>query len=126
MTAGAAAPRWVLLLQSGDPARLYEAAAMTASAASLDTDVTVVWLSGALDALLAGRLDGGGGGPEPGSAAALFEEARASGSVRALACSAAMARGRYSPESVRERVDDVVGWPTIVSAIRAAEKSFVF
>jgi len=99
---------------------------MAASAVSLDIDVTLVWLSGALDALLGGRLDGAEGGPGPGGAAALFEEARASGSVRALACSAAMARGRHSPERVRERVDDIVGWPTIVSAIRSAEKCVVW
>ncbi|MGH9400234.1 MAG: hypothetical protein ACRD00_07680 [Thermoanaerobaculia bacterium] len=124
MSTGASAPRWVLLLESADPARLYEAAAMTASAVSLNIDVTLVWLSGALDALLAGRLDAGQG--QAGGAAGLFEEAREAGRVRSFACSAAMVRGRFSPERVREKVDEIVGWPTIVSAIRAAEKSFVW
>jgi hypothetical protein len=55
MTAGT---RWVLLLESDDAGRLSEAAAMAASAASLGTDITLVWLSGALEALVSGRLDG--------------------------------------------------------------------
>jgi hypothetical protein len=32
----------------------------------------------------------------------------------------------FSPERVREMVDEIVGWPTVVSLLRASEKSFVW
>lgn len=124
MSVGEAAPRWVLLLASGEPARLSEAAAMTAAAVSMGIDVTLVWLSDALETLLSGRLEAAA--DEPGGAARLFAEAREAGRVRSLACSAAMVRSRVSPERVRERVDEIVGWPTVVSVLRASEKSFVW
>ena len=124
MSAGAPAPRWVLLLASGEPARLSEAAAMTASAASLGIDVTLVWLSDALDALVSGRLEAEA--EEPGSAARLFAEAREAGRVRSFACSAAMVRSGVSPSRAREMVDEIVGWPTVISAIKTAERSFVW
>ncbi|HEV2064189.1 MAG TPA: DsrE family protein [Thermoanaerobaculia bacterium] len=124
MSGGGAAPRWVLLLASGEPARLREAAAMTAAAVSLGIDVTLVWLSDALDSLVSGRLEAAA--DEPGGAARLFAEAREAGGVRSFACSAAMVRSRVPPERVREKVDEIVGWPTVISAIRAAERSFVW
>jgi predicted peroxiredoxin len=124
MSAGAPAPRWVLLLASGEPARLSEAAAMTASAVSLGIDVTLVWLSDALDSLVSGRLEAAA--EEPGSAARLFAEAREAGRVRSFACSAAMVRSKVSPSRVREMVDEIVGWPTVISAIKTAERSFVW
>ena len=124
MSGGAAASRWVLLLQSGDTGRLAEAAAMAAGAVSLGTDVTLVWLSGALEALVSGRLETEAG--EPGSAAHLLTGARETGRVRFLACSAAMAKSRTPPERLREKVDEIVGWPTIISLIRASERSFVW
>jgi peroxiredoxin family protein len=123
MTAVAGGGRWVLVLESGDPDRLAEAAAMAASAASLGTDVTVVWLAGALRALLSGFLEAK---QEPASAARLLAEARDTGRVRLLACSAAMVRCGASPERVRENVDEIVGWPTVVSLLRSAERSFVW
>jgi len=124
MTAGAAGPRWVLLLESNEPGRLSEAAAMAASAASLGTNVTLVWLAGALEALVSGRLDDGADGS--GTAARLFAEARETGRVQALACSAAVVGSGASPQALRDSVDEVVGWPTIVSLLKSAEKSFVW
>lgn len=124
MSAGAPAPRWVLLLATGEPARLSEAAAMTAAAVSLGVDVTLVWLTDSLDCLLSGRLEAEGEGP--GGAVRLFAEAREAGSVRSLACSSAMVKSKASPASVREKVDEIVGWPTVVSLLRASEKSFVW
>ena len=120
----ARSPFWVLLLQRGAPDVLYEAAAMTASAISLGIDVTLIWFDAALDALVAGRLSEEEG--EPASAGRLLLEARDTGRVRMLACSASMVSGRLSPEAVRAHVDDVVGWPTAISLIRAAERSFVW
>ena len=118
------APRFVLLLQTGDPDRLAEAAAMAASAVTLGTDVTLVWLSGAAEALSSGRLEAEA--DEPGSAGNLLAEARESGRLRSLACSAALARNRRSQESLRDKVDEIVGWPTVVGLLKAAEKSFVW
>jgi len=120
----ARSPFWVLLLQRGAPDVLYEAAAMTASAISLGIDVTLIWFDAALDALVAGRLSEEEG--EPASAGRLLLEARDTGRVRMLACSASMVSARLSPEAVRAHVDDVVGWPTAISLIRAAERSFVW
>jgi peroxiredoxin family protein len=121
----------VLLLQRGAEDVVYEAAAMTAAAVSMGLDVTLVWFDSALERLASGELDGGEAGErEPGSlraAAGLLAEARATGRVRSLACSASMVAGAgRNAEAVRARVDDVVGWPTAVSLIRAAERSFVW
>lgn len=124
-------PIWVLLVQRGAEDVLYEAAAMTAAAVSMGLDVTVVWFDAALGRLAAGELDADDGHAvrEPGTlaaAAGILAEARATGSVRFLACSASMVARRKDVEDVRRRVDDVVGWPTAISLIRAAERSFVW
>jgi predicted peroxiredoxin len=115
---------WVLLLQRGEPESLHEAAAMTAAAVSLGLEVTLVWLDGALDALVSGRLEEEA--EEEVGAGRLFSEARQTGRVRYLACSAAAVRSKTGLERVREKVDEIVGWPTAVGLIRAAEKSFVW
>ena len=43
-----------------------------------------------------------------------------------LACSASMVNRRIDREALAESVDDVVGWPTAISLIRSAERSFVW
>lgn len=120
----ARAPFWVLLLQRGAADSLYEAAAMTAAAVSLGVDVTLVWFDAALEMLVSGRL--GDETAEPLSAWRLLTEARESGRVRMLACSASMVSGRLAPEDVRGQVDGLVGWPTAISLIRRAERSFIW
>ena len=95
-------PLWVLLLQRGAPDVLYEAAAMTASAVSMGLEVTLVWFDAALEELAAGRLDAGDASAEAGTLGAagrLLFEARDSGHVRMLACSASAIAG----ESGRHR-----------------------
>ena len=121
-----AAPRagWVLLLQRGDEDTLYEAAAMAASAVSLGLEVTLVWFDAALAALVSGRLEEPD--DEARNAARLLAEARESGRLRSLACSASLSRAGTTPDGVRDRVDEIVGWPTAISLIRAAERSFVW
>lgn len=115
---------WVLLLQRADEDTLYEAAAMAASAISLGLQVTLIWFDAALAALVSGRLDEADSeGRDPGR---LLSEARESGRLRSLACSASLARAGASAEEVRRRVDEIVGWPTAISLIRAAERSFVW
>jgi len=117
-------PFWVLLVQRDAPDVLYEAAAMTAAAVSLGVDVTLVWFDRALDLLAAGQLHENASGLE--RAARLFAEARETGRVRMLACSASMVGGAEPPDAVRQRVDGIVGWPTTISLIRRAERSFVW
>jgi len=117
-------PFWVLLLQRGAEDVLYEAAAMTAAAVSLGIDVTLIWFDAALEALVSGRLSEEG--EDPASAGRLFAEARETGRVRHLACSASVVGRRLDREALGRRVDEIVGWPTAIALIRAAEKSFVW
>ena len=117
-------PFWVLLLQRGAPDVLYEAAAMTAAAVSLGIDVTLIWFDAALEALVSGSL--AEEELEGQSAGGLLAQARETGRVRMLACSASLTATRLSPEAARAHVDDLVGWPTAISLIRAAERSFVW
>jgi peroxiredoxin family protein len=122
-------PQWVLLLQRGSEDVLYEAAAMTASAVSLGVGVTLVWFDHALAALAAGRLDEADVPHVPGTFAAagrLLREAREAGRVRFLACSASALAGVGGVEAARQKVDDVVGWPTAIALIRSAEHAFVW
>jgi len=121
---GPARPFWVLLLQRGSEDSLYEAAAMTAAAVSLGIDVTLIWFDAALEELVSGRLAEDQG--EAGKAGQMLREAREAGSVRLLACSASMVNRRIDREALAESVDDVVGWPTAISLIRSAERSFVW
>ncbi len=117
-------PFWVLLLQRDSEDVLYEAAAMTAAAVSLGIGVTLIWFDAALEALVSGRLseeEANGG-----NAGRLFREAREAGSVRLLACSASMVNRRIDRERLSRCVDDIVGWPTAVSLIRSAERSFIW
>jgi predicted peroxiredoxin len=117
-------PFWVLLLQRGAEDVLYEAAAMTAAAVSLGIDVTLIWFDAALEALVSGRL--AEEGEDLGSAGRLLAEARETGLVRNLACSASVVGRRLDREALGRRVDEIVGWPTAIALIRAAEKSFVW
>jgi predicted peroxiredoxin len=117
-------PFWVLLLQRGAEDVLYEAAAMTAAAVSLGIDVTLIWFDGALEALVSGRLAEEDG--DPASAGRLLAEARQTGSVRFLACSASVVGRRLEREALDRCVDGIVGWPTAISLIRSAERSFVW
>jgi predicted peroxiredoxin len=115
---------WVVLLQRGEPDALFEAAAMAASATSLSIAVTVVWFDAALEELVAGRLEEAGS--RPSSAAKLFVAARETGLLRSLACSASAVSRRVEIEKVRKSVDEIVGWPTVISLMRASDKTFVW
>ena len=115
---------WVLLVQSGEQDSLYEAAAMTAADVSLGIAVTLIWFDAALDALVSGRLAEDGG--ELRSASRLLAEAREAGTVRLLACSASIVDRRIDRDALARSVDEVVGWPTAISLIRSAERSFVW
>jgi len=109
---------WILLLQRGEETSLSEAAAMTAAAISLGIDVTIVWFGGALEMLVSGRLEELA--EERSGAWSLLREAREAGRLRFLACSASPRRDGGG------HVDEIVGWPTAISLIRSAERSFVW
>ncbi len=117
-------PFWVLLLQRDSGDVLYEAAAMTAAAASLGISVTLIWFDAALEALVSGRLSEEEA--DARSAGRLLREARESGSVRSLACSASMVNRSIDRDRLSRCVDDIVGWPTAISLIRSAERSFLW
>ena len=125
MTATNGVPResWVVLLHRYEERSLYEAAAMAAAASSLDVSVTLVWFDAALDALVSGKLDEAG---EDEGVAGLLAGARETGRVRFLACSASAVRSGGGVAAVRGKVDDIVGWPTVVGLIRAASRAFVW
>jgi peroxiredoxin family protein len=119
-------PFWVLLLQRGAEDVLYEAAAMTAAAVSLGIGVTLIWFDGALEALASGRLALAEDDGDPASPGRLLAEARETGNVRFLACSASVVGRRLDREALDRCVDDIVGWPTAISLIQASERSFVW
>lgn len=121
---GAPPETWVVLLQRSDDDALYEAAAMSASATSLGVAVTLVWFDRALEALLSGRLDDAG--ERPVSPSELLASARDTGRLRLLACSASAVDPRAGIERTRRKVDDIVGWPTVVTIMRAATRAFVW
>jgi hypothetical protein len=120
---GAAGESWILLLHGAEESTLYESAAMSASATSLGISVTLVWFDAALEALVSGELGETG---DESTAAALFESARATGLLRSLACSASAVNRAGGVAAARDAVDDVVGWPTVISLIRGATRSFVW
>ena len=115
---------WVVLLQRGEADALYEAAAMAASATSLGVSVTLVWFDAALEALVAGRIDEAA--DRGASPLSLLAAARETGRLRLLACSASAVNAGAGVESVRSRVDEIVGWPTVVSLMRSATKALVW
>lgn len=135
------AQRLLLLCHHGGWDRLYQAASCAATAAATGWQVDVVFYFGALEKLMGGRLDEftleprdpareavlreradevGTRGPQR-----LFEVARATGLTKLFACSASLAlldAQAGDPERATEVVDAVVGWPTTVSLLAAADR----
>lgn len=114
---------WVVLVHRTEDESLYESAAMAAAATSLGIAVTLVWFDAALDSLVSGSL---GEVRDESTAAALLASARATGLLRSLACSASAVNRAGGVEAARRVVDDLVGWPTVISLIRGASRSFVW
>lgn len=124
MSSEAGGGKWIVLVQRGEEDALYEAAAMTASATSLGVSVTLVWFDAALEALLSGRLEEAGS--RPASVAELLAAARGTGRLRSLACSASAVNASVGIENVRAAVDEIVGWPTLISLMRSATRALVW
>jgi predicted peroxiredoxin len=124
MTGESGGESWIVLLQHSDEDALYEAAAMAASATSLGIEVTIVWFDAALEALVSDQLDERG--KRSASAAELLLSARETGCLKLLACSASAVNRRDRIEKVREKVDGIVGWPTVISLMKSATKALVW
>lgn len=107
-----------LLVGSGAPVRLEQAATMVASAVLLDWEVIVVWMGDALPLLVEGRLDEGAR-PES-RPSALLAEARALGRVSYLACSADSRRLGRSRRELLGHVNDILAMTTILRRIQDA------
>lgn len=136
------AKRIVLLCHHGGWDRLYQAGSCAATAASMGWRVDVVFYFGALEKLLDGRLDEisleprdaererilsertdewGTHGP-----ASLFAAARAAGATQVLACSASLALLDPDAGAAADLVDEVIGWPTTVALMGAADQVLYF
>jgi predicted peroxiredoxin len=113
---------WILLLRDGNESALNDAAAMAAAAVSLGIDVILVWFGAALETLVSGRIEELG--EEEAGAGRLLRDARETGRLRSFACSASAVQA--GADAVRARVDEVIGWPSVVSLIRSAERAFVW
>ena len=132
--------RLLLLCHDGGWDRLYQAASAAATAASTGWRVDLVFYFDALEKLLDGRLDDFELTSGDASKARRLEEtadelgtrapsrllraARSSGSARVLACSASLALiGRDPAEIDGSIVDEVIGWPTTIALIGAADST---
>ena len=124
--------RVALFLHSGDYDRLHQGASIAATAAASGRDVQVFFFWWALDRLVAGGLaepsfregiapprtieaaeDAFEGGYP--TAEALFEMARSTGRCTLYACSASAGLLGRRPDTIAERVDQVVGWSAILA-----------
>ena len=120
----------VLLCHSGEWDRLYQAFSAAAAAAAAGRPVTLVLYFGALQRVAANALDDAGSTPEASAQerawavraqevgtpdlSALLRAGRETGRVRVLACSASVALGGHDFQSLEGKVDEVVGWPTVL------------
>ena len=122
--------RLVLLLHDGGWERLFQAASCAATASSTGWTVDVVLYFEALRKWLDGRVDEVSGSTVSVEAveerisrppSALFELARAQGKTRILACTASLGLLGIDPSEAGDRVDELVGWPTVTALMERAQ-----
>jgi predicted peroxiredoxin len=126
--------RLLLLCERGGYAPLHQAVSAGAAAVAQGMRVDLVLFHGALARVLDGQIDAIGddlphaaearAGQESGRTAQvgeMLESARASG-LRLFACSASVALQGREPADVAMEVDEVVGWPTILNWMSAADR----
>jgi peroxiredoxin family protein len=130
--------RLAVFLHSGDYDRVHQglSIAVAGSAAGREVDVFFFWW--ALDRLLRDDLDAPNFGPEHIHVAERFTEqgfptlrqlldtARMTGRVKLLACSASLAVIGRTPLAVEGKVDELVGWATILDRTEGVSDRFVF
>ncbi len=123
----AASNRLLVFLHSGEYDCMHQGLSAAASAASAGRAVEVYFFWWALERLIRGDLDGpatlGDGREELAeefvergfpTLRELLEAARATGRVRLLACSGSLAILGHTPNAVLDKVDEVVGWASIL------------
>ena len=129
-----AAGRLLLLCERGGFAPLHQAGSVAAAQLAMGGRCDLVLFHAALARLLEERVDE----LEPGlDAREAYGDALASGRVRPVsqtlaaareaglrlfACSASVALLGAGPDAVLDRVDEVVGWPTILGWMSAADR----
>src|SRR5512140_64635 len=112
--------RVVIFLSHGDEPALRLAGSCALAAAALGDRVDVFLFAGAVHAVIEAH------GTGPDEAGGLLHEARAGGTCRLVACSAAVVEARIPLEEAERALDAVVGWPTIVEWSRGVVDRFFF
>jgi peroxiredoxin family protein len=128
--------RLLLLAHGGGFDRLHQLSSCAAAATTQGTSVDIVFFFGALAALVEDRFDEVHLEPrDPEAEAALsarvlehqmrppsdnLKAAAETGLLRTFACSASMALVAAEPEVVADKVDDIIGWPTVVRLMEGA------
>jgi peroxiredoxin family protein len=133
--------RLLVLCHHGDFEHWLQATSAAAAAASAGWRVDLVFYFDALARLLGDDLDQVDSAPRRWSAdparrvedcevmppSALLAAARSAGSTRVFACSASLRLLEGADEAkegrAAERVDEVVGWPTVLELIWAADRT---
>lgn len=120
----------LLLRHDGGWERDYQAASCAASAVSQEIDVDVVLFFGALRRWVledSDRFDDAGRealalaiGSRPVSS--IWADARSTGRLRLFACSASIALEELDVEQVSPRVDQILGWPTVIRLMGQADQ----
>jgi peroxiredoxin family protein len=130
--------RLAVFLHSGDYDRVHQglSIAVSAAAAGRETDVFFFWW--ALDRLVRDDLDAPDFGPGREELAEefaergfptirqLLEAAKESGKVRLFACSGSLAILGKTAQAVQGKVDDLVGWATILDRTAGVTDRFQF
>ena len=132
--------RVAIFLHAGEYDRMHEALSVAAAAASSGRGVDVYFTWFALERLLAGALDAPGPDDfgdrddlresfaEKGfpSLRQLLDSARATGNVRLVACTGSLAIIGSNLERAREKVDELVGWGTILDRTLGVTDRFFY
>ncbi|MFN7134297.1 MAG: hypothetical protein ACK4N5_19615 [Myxococcales bacterium] len=128
--------RLAIFLHAGEYDRMHQGLSIAASGAASGRDVDVFFFWWALDRLVRDDLDAPTFGPGNEELAQDFEErgfptlrqlleaCRATGTVRLYACSGSLAIiGRHAG-NVRDKVDELIGWSTILDMTAGVSDRF--
>lgn len=130
-------PRFVIFAHNATYDRLHQVGTLGLTAAAMGKDVTVVLLFWTIRKLAEGRIDDVDFGPEHQAASEevrrllkekkvplvseMFQEARAVGDFRLVACSAGLEYMGVNGDAVTKQVDAVMGLPAILALTAGAE-----
>lgn len=130
-------PKFVIFAHNATYDKLHQVGTLGLTAAAMGKDVTVVLLFWTIRKLAEGRIDEVDFPPEHAGAGGdvrrllkdknvpcvseMFQEARAVGDFRLVACSAGLEYMGVDAEAVTKRVDSVMGLPAILALTAGAE-----